>query len=84
LSQDFTTAASSKTLMMKANRLTSNSEPISRRTLAKALGMAFLPFGPVVAADSALEILDTHQHLWDTRKQHHSRPEAPRKLEFTK
>ncbi len=54
---------------MKANRLTPPSEPVSRRTFAKVLGMACLPFGQIVAADSALEILDTHQHLWDTRKQ---------------
>lgn len=42
---------------------------VSRRAFLQALSLAALPLQSVSAAEPALEILDTHQHLWDTRTQ---------------
>lgn len=43
---------------------------VSRRAFVQALGLAAVPLPAVSAAEPAPEILDTHQHLWDTGKQH--------------
>jgi predicted TIM-barrel fold metal-dependent hydrolase len=42
---------------------------VSRRAFLQALGLASLPLQSGSAAEPVLEIIDTHQHLWDTRKQ---------------
>lgn len=43
---------------------------VSRRAFVQALGLAAVPLPAALAADPVPEILDTHQHLWDVRKQH--------------
>jgi L-fuconolactonase len=42
---------------------------LSRRAVLQTLGLAALFPKTVSAVDPGLEIIDTHQHLWDTRKQ---------------
>jgi L-fuconolactonase len=50
---------------MKTNPATT----LSRRAFLKAVGLAALAPNLVSADESVFEILDTHQHLWDTRQQ---------------
>jgi predicted TIM-barrel fold metal-dependent hydrolase len=54
---------------MKSTPASSLVPAVSRRAFLQAFGLAALPLQAVSAADPVLEILDTHQHLWDTRKQ---------------
>jgi predicted TIM-barrel fold metal-dependent hydrolase len=42
---------------------------VSRRAFVQTLGFAAMPLPAVFAAEPEPEILDTHQHLWDTGKQ---------------
>jgi L-fuconolactonase len=48
---------------------TTPASTVSRRAFLQVCGLAALSPQPVFAADPAPEILDTHQHLWDTRRQ---------------
>ena len=54
---------------MKSTPAPSLVPAVSRRAFLQAFGLAALPLQAVSAAEPVLEILDTHQHLWDTRKQ---------------
>jgi L-fuconolactonase len=44
-------------------------QTVSRRAFLQALGLASLLPQSVFAVEPGLEMIDTHQHLWDTRKQ---------------
>jgi L-fuconolactonase len=55
---------------MKTTSPFSLQSAVSRRVFVQALGLAAAPLAPVFAADPLSEIIDTHQHLWDIRKQH--------------
>jgi L-fuconolactonase len=48
---------------------TNSSPSVARRAFLQALGFAALSAKSFSAAEPVLEIIDTHQHLWDTRKQ---------------
>jgi hypothetical protein len=54
---------------MKTTAIPTLSPAVSRRAVLQMFGLAALQAEAVFAAEPALEIIDTHQHLWDTRKQ---------------
>lgn len=54
---------------MKPHQALSQVPAFSRRSFLQATALAALPFREMRAAESFQEITDTHQHLWDTRKQ---------------
>lgn len=55
---------------MKSKSSTSLDCAVSRRSFVQTLGLATVALPAAFAAEPVPEILDTHQHLWDIRKQH--------------